>query len=189
MIRAFIAVPVPVDVTRAAETARARCSSIEKALRWVAPERIHLTLKFLGDVDMARVAAVNALLEDAASARPFALTAGGLGVFPSVKRPRVLWMGVTGETARLIDFARLIDARLADLGFEPEKRRFRAHLTLGRFKGKTDPKRLTDVLVSAAGNEGVAFTADRVILFQSELKPTGAVHTPLAAYPLTAGSV
>ena len=188
MIRAFIAVPVPVDVKRAAESARARCSDIQGSLRWVAPANIHLTLKFLGDVDMSRVAAVTALLADTVSVASFALASGGLGVFPSVKRPRVLWMGVAGETARFIDFARLLDARLADLGFAKERRPFRAHLTLGRFKGKTDPKRLAGVLLAAAGTDSVPFEADRVILFQSELKPTGAVHTPLAAYPLTAGS-
>ncbi len=188
MIRAFIAVPVPVDVIRAAEAARTRCSEMSGGLRWVASERIHLTLKFLGDVDMSRVAAVKTLLAGAVSAAPFALAVAGLGVFPSVKRPRVLWMGVTGETARLIDFAWRLDARLAALGFAQEKRPFRAHLTLGRFKKKTNPKRLADLLLAAAGTDSVAFVADRLILFQSELKPTGAVHTPLAAYPLTAGS-
>ena len=135
-----------------------------------------------------RVGAVSDLLENVAGAAgPFQLKAGGLGVFPTVKRPRVLWMGITGDTAPLIAFARNLDARLAGLGFAEETRPFRAHLTLGRFKAKTDARRLTQILLDAAEIEPAAFSADQVILFKSDLKPSGAVHTPLAAIPLTDG--
>lgn len=188
MIRAFIAVPMPPEVVRAATDMRTRCSKIRGAVRWVAPEKIHLTLKFLGDMDADRVAPVGkALAGVAAAAGAFRLAAGGLGVFPSVKRPRVLWMGIRGETAPLIVFARQLDDALTGLGFAAERRPFKAHLTLGRFTAKCDPRQLADTLLSAADADAVPFSAGRVILFQSELKPSGAVYTPLAAVPLTGG--
>ena len=188
VIRTFIAVPVPPDVVRAAAEARARCGHIRDAVRWVPPERIHITLKFLGDTETDRVAAASALLKRAAAATaPFRLVAGGLGVFPTVKRPRVLWMGITGDTAPLITFARQLDAELTSLGFAAERRPFKAHLTLGRFTAKSDPRRLVDTLLAAAGGAAAAFSAERVVLYQSELTPSGAVYTPLAAVSLTGG--
>lgn len=183
-IRTFIAVPVPETVRRAAADVRTRCAAIARDLRWVAAERIHLTLKFLGDVDPDQVAVIRRRLAETATAGPFRLAARGLGVFPTVKRPRVLWMGIAGDTAPLIAFARRLDAALADAGFPPEKRPFRAHLTLGRFKGRTDPRQVADLLVSAAP-ETVRFDADEMVFYQSDLTPSGAVHTPLAAFPLT----
>jgi len=187
-IRAFVALPVPAVVGRVAANARTLCTGIDGVVRWVAPERIHLTVKFLGDMDDGNVPAIHALLtETAAATGPFRLAVGGLGVFPSVKNPRVLWMGITGDTPALVDFARQLDTALTTLGFAAESRPFRAHLTLGRFKAKTDPQQLVDIMASGGEMTAASFLADRVVLYQSELKPSGAVYTPLTEVPLSGG--
>jgi 2'-5' RNA ligase len=180
-IRAFIAIPLPRDVKDRAREIQARLREAGLRLRWVKPQAMHLTLKFLGDIDRDRVPAIEqALAAAAASAGPLALAARGIGVFPTVKKPRVLWMGVSGETASLLAVHSRLADELALLGFQPEKRRFNAHLTLARAKGHLDPRRLVHCMETIGGLSAVPFTARRMVLYRSELKPDGAVYTELA---------
>jgi 2'-5' RNA ligase len=136
-IRAFIAISLPIKVARAL----GRVSQIlaeqvpPKSVRWVTPDRIHLTLRFLGNIDEAKVAAIATELDKvAAEHRAFTLYLDELGSFPNRKRPRVIWVGLEGEEDRLQTLRKAIDTGLIRLGWEPEDRPFRAHLTLGRVK-------------------------------------------------------
>lgn len=182
-IRAFIAAELPESVKKAAADAVAYLGRKGLRLRWVKPENMHLTLKFLGDTDPALVPELAAALGQSVSgAAPIALSAEGLGVFPNPARARVVWMGLSGETARLAALAGGLDSLLSDLGFEPETRPFAAHLTLGRSRDRVDGGLLARAMAQYAqsGRAPAAFTLDRLVLFKSDLRPQGPIYTRLA---------
>lgn len=182
LIRAFIAIPLPREVTDHARMLQQRLQVEGLRMRWVRPGAIHLTLKFLGDIDKSRVAQIGSAMEAAAGASgPLALAAKGIGVFPDIKKARVLWMGLAGETPRLFETRKRLEAQLALLGHKPERGRFSAHLTLARARGRLDPRTLVHCIETIGGLEGVPFAARQMVLYQSELKPDGAVYTALAA--------
>ncbi len=184
-IRAFIAMPLPREVIDQARELQQQLRQESLRMRWVRPAAIHLTLKFLGDIDPHRVGDIEKALETAASSTgPLALAVKGIGVFPTLKRVRVLWMGIAGETSLLLECHQNLDAQLAKMGFKPEKRRFNAHLTLARAKGRLDPHRLVRCLETIGGFEAVPFAGRQITLYQSDLKPDGAVYTRLASRDL-----
>ena len=188
-IRTFAAVELPDDVkrslARAADELRARRVP---GLRVVRPEGIHITLKFLGDIDPARVPAVaDALAAVADSHAPFRLAVGAPGAFPNPARPRVLWLGVAGE-ADAVDALRALqrdaDAALAAIGFPPEKQPFNPHLTIARMR-RHDAAAFT-ALSALSVPSGAAIPVNAVSLMQSNLNPGGAVYTRLRSVPLAA---
>ena len=137
MVRAFVAVDISEGARDALSEATARLQhQTPSAVRWVRPEGIHLTLKFLGDVDAGLVDRILGALEPTARGTgPFSLGLSGLGAFPSADSPRVVWVGLKGDLAPLGELQARIDRQLnADLGFAPEGRPFRPHLTLGRLR-------------------------------------------------------
>jgi 2'-5' RNA ligase len=105
------------------------------------------------------------------------LAAKGIGVFPDIRRPRVIWAGLSGQLEILQDIQRTLDGHLAGLGFAKETRGFKAHLTLGRVKGKIACDRLQATIVKLKEFESKSFVVNRIILFKSELRPSGAVYT------------
>lgn len=180
-IRTFIAIDLPDAVRQVMAECQEKLRRAGLGLRWVKPAGIHLTLKFLGDIEREVIAQIHGAMEQAArEAAPFVLKGDGLGVFPDFKRPRVLWMGLSGDMERLVDLQRNLDARLRGLGFAREKRAFKGHLTLGRVKGRLDGNQLRRALQRFEGFGTEAFTAEAVTLFQSDLRPSGAVYTHLA---------
>lgn len=145
-----------------------------------------MTLKFFGDIREGDVANISAVAEKAAAAvAKFELAIGGAGVFPDLNRPRVVWLGMDGDVARLMTFQRELERAFGEIGFPPEERPFRPHLTLGRIKS---PKGLIGLAEALEKGKTVAagrFTAAGLSLFQSSLTPRGAVYTRLAGYPFT----
>jgi len=179
-IRTFIAIELPEKIVAAISNIQESIRSYGFKVRWVRPQNIHLTLKFLGNVREAETEAIGrALLASANGFAPISMTAKGFGVFPGIKRPRVLWVGVGGQINELIQFQQSLDEELAGIGFPREKRAFKGHLTMGRVKAKIDPKRLLEALKEFAGFESEPFVADKMILFKSELQPAGAIYTKL----------
>lgn len=186
-IRTFIAIEMPEDVTAAVVEVQEGLRSYGIRLRWVKPENIHLTLKFLGDTNIDDIAKIKALtFESIASYGPLSLRVKGVGVFPGIKRPRVVWLGISGELEALFEIQKRLEMGLAGLGFAKENRPFKGHLTLGRVKGRVDPKKLGDALIAYQGFRSEAFNVDHIVFYQSELTPTGAVYTELAKAPLSA---
>ena len=110
---------------------------------------------------------------------PLNLAARGVGVFPGIKRPRVIWVGLGGQTQALFALQRKLEDNLAVIGFAKEKRPYKGHLTLGRFRQAVDPHTIHQVLQEHADLKSEDFTADRIILFQSDLKPAGPVYSEL----------
>lgn len=189
MIRAFVAVELPPVVTQELENVQRRLGKGVVA-RWVAPSSIHLTLKFLGEVNASRTAQIGGALEAACrSARPLDLCLQGAGCFPGPERPRVIWVGVGGAVADLGRLQRSLDDALAGLGFPAEARRFTPHLTLARIRDGADPGELRDLTLKlgALAVTPVRFRAEELALIRSELGPAGAAYTLLSAVRLRGG--
>ena len=185
-MRCFIAIDLPPTVRDALLEAQAalRVAAPRADVRWAARGQLHLTLKFLGAVADADVPRVSSALDVvAADTAPIALAAAGLGAFPSVRRPRVLWGGLTEGAAALAALAAAIDRAVAPLGFPSESRPFSAHLTIGRVRSPRGTGPLTGA-VSAGVRPFGSWTATAVVLYQSRLHPSGAVHTPVTTHPL-----
>jgi len=184
-IRAFLALDPPPEVLRKiAEIQGALRRDIQGALSWVRPEGIHLTLKFFGAIAAKDVSAVSEIFAgQAAGARPLNLEAKGLGVYPSTRRPRVLWLGIGGEVERMIALQQAIDQGLEAYGFPREERPFRAHLTLARIKSPRGLSGLDGALTAKGSESAGKFTATGLTLFKSELTPKGAIYTVLNHFP------
>ncbi len=182
-IRTFIAV----ELSDAAKAEAGRLiSSVAKmgilGVRPVRPHGIHLTLRFLGDVDCDAVSrAVSAIAAAAARSHPFDLSLGEVGAFPNTASARVLWVGVDGDTDSLGELRENVEAELSDLGFRRDRRRFNPHITLARLRdrvSRADRRRIVEV-ASDVGHARPHFRIEAVTLFQSTLHPEGSIHTPL----------
>ncbi|HHP7233316.1 MAG TPA: RNA 2',3'-cyclic phosphodiesterase [Desulfobacterales bacterium] len=184
-IRAFVAIKPPAGVVDQITALQKRMADGISGVRWVGSEGIHLTLKFLGDIDRDRVETVGRTLVDAvAGMTPFLLTVKGVGVFPSIQRPRVIWAGAAAEAHRLYALQQAVEEGLETVGFARERRRFRGHLTLGRVKGRLDSAALMNLLHREREFFIEPFPVAQITLYQSRLKPSGAEYTSLVQAPL-----
>jgi 2'-5' RNA ligase len=181
MLRVFVAVEIPGPVRSALGSVQDELRQGRVRARWVRPDNIHLTLKFLGAIPVGHVASIAGAMQATAAAHPrFGLSVAGIGVFPGLRRPRVLWAGIAGRAAPLANLHQDLDRRLAALGFPREGRPFRGHLTIARF-GVTPAAGLSAAVL--AGYRDAPFgdlEVRETVLFQSELKPDGPVYTALA---------
>ena len=185
-LRTFIAVPIPADILTRIREVQEAFAAYKFPVRWVRPESIHLTLKFLGEIaeaDLERV--YDAMAASLQIVRPLSLHAKGVGVFPTVKRPKVLWVGIGGELESLKKIQAELENNLEKIGFPKEKRPFNAHLTLGRVKGKIDSRKLAGAMREFSDFTTESFSAEEIVLFKSDLKPSGAVYTRLRTASLT----
>jgi len=183
-LRLFVALELPPDakdgILTVIEDLRAR--GIRAS--WSREGTLHLTLAFLGDTDEDDVDAVaGALATAAAGVPPFRWTVRGLGAFPSPRRPRVVWAGVEAPEA-LFDLKQRIDTELRPLGFKPDRRRFRPHITLGRIRREGDAPALGRHIASLDVPE-CTVPSNEVILMKSTLRKGGALHEALERFPLT----
>jgi 2'-5' RNA ligase len=184
-IRAFIAIELPTAVRQTVGRIQAHLRQTRLPFRWVRPENIHLTLKFLGDIPVIRVDAVHAAMMAASTVPPPELTVQGIGGFPNLRRPRVLWSGLGGQLDSLARIQQCLDDNLALIGFEKERHGFKGHLTLGRAKGRVDPDLLGAALQALPETESLGFVPVELALLKSDLRPTGAVYTRLAVSTLS----
>jgi len=183
-IRTFIAVPIPQAVKESITSLQGPLVRSQADIKWVRPDSIHITLKFLGDVESGRIPEVVRAIEPAVLAiRPFSVQIGGCGFFPNAKKPNVLWIGVSEGADALALLAQRIDDALSDIGFEREKRAFRSHLTIGRVRSTRHIEDAVSMLQSSPFDAGT-FEARTVNLMKSDLRPEGAVYTPLFTFNL-----
>ncbi|MCP4109934.1 MAG: RNA 2',3'-cyclic phosphodiesterase [Desulfobacteraceae bacterium] len=184
-MRTFIAFNLQEHIISHIRTVQNSMKSHEFKASWVRPENIHLTLKFLGNINEADVEKIGRKISDSASEySPISLAAKGVGVFPGIKRPRVIWIGLKGQTDILIELQKKLDENLEQIGFPRENRPFKAHLTLARIRGHIDSKKLLDAIKEIGDFESETFIAGNLTLFKSDLKPTGAVYTKLVSAKL-----
>lgn len=176
MPRLFVAVDIPADIKKRLVGLQ---TSIPTA-RWVKPEQLHITLRFIGDnVPAIRVKPIGAALAQVKAA-PFDVTLGGVGRFPpgNRKAPRVLWVGISRQPA-LHDLYRQIETAVCALGFEPDERGFSPHITLARLK-TFKPLQEADVFLDRhAAFDAGTFRVSRFVLYSSVLSPQGPTYTPL----------
>lgn len=184
MIRAFVGVLIEPAVTGEIAAARSRLEPKLPGIRWVGRDQLHFTLKFFGSIEESRSEPITRALETAvAPFSRFSILARGMGVFPDIRRPAVLWVGLEGPELRSL--ARAIEAALEAIGFSREKREFKPHLTIGRWKGLGGrPAPLRSELESWKDYEFGKSKVDEVVFFQSILKPEGAVYRPLSVIRL-----
>jgi len=185
-IRSFIAIELPDTIIALLNDLQQELKSLRLNVRWVRPENIHLTLKFLGDINPGDIECIDGAMADAAAEfAPFTLSVCGLGVFPGMKRPRVVWVGLGAEIQALLDLQQNLEARLAAVGFPKEKRWFKAHLTLGRIRQAVNPAKISQAIQNYSDLGNQKFAADRIILFKSDLKPSGAEYLQLKQVKLS----
>lgn len=189
MLRAFIATTPPPALQRTAAAIREVFQPLHLPWRWVRPEQIHLTLRFLGDVPEAQVPALaQALQRVAAGQTAFVLHARALGCFPHVSRPRVLWIGLEDAGQALVRLNARLTEELLPLGFAPEERPLRPHLTLARAQNRMAPRQFLEVLHTYHNRYFGEFPVSHLQLFQSQLQRGGAVYTLLHSAALPSSS-
>lgn len=173
-MRLFFALPLPEEVRRALAALR---RDVGKA-RWVPPAQMHLTMRFLGEVDEARAARVLELVEPASAAWPSVRIAlRGLGLFGSAERPRVLFAAID-PVEDVMRIARDLEARVRDAGLPPEERPFRAHVTLARIQ-RADRRALRRLLDEHQRFSSEPFDVPELVLYRSTLTHEGAIHEAL----------
>lgn len=189
VVRAFIAVDLSPEIEHSLEQVSAQLQQRLRGIpvRWVPPKNMHLTFKFLGDVSISNIDLLKEILQSEAEKHPqFEISVGELGAFPSIHRPRVIWIGVKSPPI-LGDIQHDIDQRTARLGYAPEERKFTPHLTLGRVvrnASSEDTHKIGEVLSAyAVGFLGAARIA-AIHLYRSDLSPQGAQYTRLFSAPL-----
>ena len=184
MIRAFIAVEIDSQTVRQISAAIADFKPSIPGIRWISPTNFHFTLKFLGDIEESRIGPVAQALEVALHPFPrFTINAKGLGVFPDLKRPRILWVGLEGKG--LAALASKVETALESLGFASEKREFKPHLTVGRWRQfDRSSRKLGEELEKWQGHEFGESAVSEVIFFRSELRREGAIYHPLKVVAL-----
>jgi 2'-5' RNA ligase len=162
-----------------------------QSIRWIAPESLHVTLQFLGDVPSEKIASIIEALRNVCVGIPtFSFDLVGLGVFPDARRPRIVWVGVHEPSGVLATLHQRVGQALSPLGFPPEERAFTPHLTIGRAMRHAAPADLRAVGEQITRKDvGLIETVpvEHIILMKSDLRPDGAIYTPQALLPLAAG--
>lgn len=180
MIRSFIAIELPTDTKNALGELLEGLKTYGPRVSWVKKENIHLTIKFLGNIHEQKIKQIKEIMEKATKDIPhFSLKPIRLGAFPDSKRPRVIWVGLSGEIALLEKFYVNLEKGLETLGFEREERKFKPHFTLGRVKKASHGERLAEAIAKYSNFSTPSFLVQDIVLFKSELHPQGAKYTAL----------
>jgi len=193
MIRTFVAIELDPTMLAALRQVQARLQRdpISRIGRWVAPDGIHLTLKFLGDVANDRVDEITqAIQRGCQSSTPFLISLTNPGFFPNARKLRVVWVGVGGDEQALLQLQVAVEHELNVIGFTPEGRGFQPHLTLARIRDQATTYEREEMAkrISAVQTDASASMLVReVSLIRSELQPSGAVHTNLSTVSLGKG--
>ena len=185
MLRAFLAIDLPSGLRPVLSRVQEELKKSGADVKWVSVGNIHITLKFFGQIPEAQVEAiVEAATRIAQTQAPFNLKVAGVGAFPTVTSPRVVWLGVGGDLATVGGFYRKLEEAFATMGFPPEGRAFAPHLTLGRVKSPRGRYDLTKCLGELKPVAAEPFQVSEIILYRSNLSPQGATYSPLKVISL-----
>jgi len=184
-VRSFIAIELPDELKSGLFQLQAQLKiGKQPPVKWVDPYSIHLTLKFLGNVAVDKISGITGAIEAAAQEiSPLHLEVSGLGAFPNLRRVQVVWVGLSGELARLGELQQRIESNLAPLGFAPESRPFKPHLTLARLREQAslDERQSFGELIAGIRFEAVyGFKVDSISLMRSQLTREGAIYSRLS---------
>jgi 2'-5' RNA ligase len=184
-MRLFVALEIPSVVRENLAALLESLRAVSPQTRWVRPENLHVTLKFIGEVPETKLAGIRGTLAGVCSEQPVALDFRGLGFFPNEKHPRVSWAGIVAS-ANLKTLAADIDGATEKLGIPPEQRPFSPHLTLARFEPPHLPEKLRAAIQENAGRDFGSLRTCRFHLIESKLKPSGAEYTTVESFPFAA---
>lgn len=193
MLRAFVALLLDDEARAAVAEEIERLRPLSRAVAWVPPRNLHLTLRFLGEQGEAAIgAAREALVEAAAPSRPFTLSLHGLGAFPGLERPRILWIGVARGALEARELQAAVEQALERRGFPREPRAWHPHLTIGRVLDERRWRReasleLRQAVARAGSRPFASMPIHALSLMRSDLSPSGARYSELAAVALGAG--
>ena len=180
MLRSFLAIELPEAILKRIGEVQRDLKSSRADVRWVSPQNINLTLKFFGNIEESKIDSIAKSIEEPArTTSPIGITVRGTGAFPGLKNPRVIWIGLLDEKNVLVSFQKQLDGELQKIGFQPEDRPFHPHLTLGRMRSNRGKDELVKGMEKYREEECGSFRAERIILFKSDLKPTGPIYTAL----------
>ena len=185
-IRSFLAFELPPEIRRIICDLSGELKKSSLDVRWVTATNIHLTLVFMGKVHMEDLEPINETVANVCRRyRPFNLSLKGAGVFGGRRNPRVLWVGVDGDIKRMSYFRDALQKRLRPFGIKEEKRKYKPHLTFGRFRKNTALNvRLEELLLTYRTLTSPVGTIGELSLYKSDLRPGGAVYTRINAWPL-----
>ncbi len=184
-MRLFLAIPIDKQILDALAGVVEKLRGSRGPVRWVRPEGMHLTLKFLGDTEPDRIEPlVQAITSGTRDIMPFPITVTGAGAYPNLRRPRVLWAGVVENSGTLKRLARNIEEEAEKLGWERESRTFSPHITIGRVKGNMNIARLTAAMKEIKDDHWGDQEVGELVLYSSELKPGGAVYERIHVFHL-----
>jgi len=185
-IRSFIAIDLPDSLRRRLEALVQDLRKSNAQVGWVRIEGIHLTLKFLGNVEPGLIEEIKPVLAGVAlQTPPISIEPAGCGAFPTIKSPRVVWVGLRGQIGPLAELVRRVELAMAPFGFRPEGRPFKPHITLGRVKGSRRLEALQQILFAHRDFTAEPFDAVEVVLYKSDLRPDGARYAPLLKAPFS----
>jgi RNA 2',3'-cyclic 3'-phosphodiesterase len=186
-IRAFIAIELPSEVKTFLGDMTSFLKKLGGDVKWVRPEGIHLTLKFLGNIPTELIEEIERAAQPVFSAQPvIGVGIKGLGAFPTLKRPRVIWAGCQDSKDRLPPLVAQLEDVLQPLGFAKEKRVFSPHLTLGRVRSNDRIADLVAAVKEKIDVTGPSFVADNAVLFESVLSPSGAQYSEIFRFGFSA---
>jgi 2'-5' RNA ligase len=188
-VRCFIAIELPDGVKRGLREFQAQLKAGSQApVKWVDPNNIHLTLKFLGNVVADRLDEIGrAMTQAVRGTSPFSLEVKELGVFPNPRRVQIVWVGVSGEVEKLSRLQQRLESGLEKLGFPPENRRFTPHLTLARLRDRATPQereKLGQLIAETEFEAAPSFTVNSVKLIKSQLTREGPIYSQLSSAAL-----
>jgi 2'-5' RNA ligase len=187
-VRAFVACEVPADVQRTIGDIIAKLGETSSdAVRWVRPEGVHVTLKFLGEVPQKKLPAIKMALQEAVVRHsPFNLELSNIGTFGGREGLRLMWVGIAGDVLRLEAMVRDVNLALSVVGFEPERRPFRPHLTLGRVRDTVPTRRRAEIEVDVGrvAVPEVEWRTSQITLMKSRLTTRGAEYDVISTFPL-----
>jgi len=186
-VRLFVAHDLPDQVHHAITELIARLQPKSRSPRWIKPENLHITLKFIGHVPNEKLSPIQTALSSIRVAQPVELHFRGMGFFPNEHHPRAFWCGIAASP-NLAELAANIDRALVPLGVEPETRPFTPHLTLARFKSDEGIREVVHTATDMKSTDFGATTETNFHLYESLLKSTGAQYNRLASFPFSGGS-
>ena len=186
VVRTFVAVLLDEGIRERISQVQERATKLASGVKWVPPANYHVTLKFLGDVRRDRLSRVQSAIDEVVRDLPaFDMKIGGMGVFPTPRRPRVIWIGIEEGREQLVELAKAVEDRLVAAGYEKEEKPFRSHITIGRVREGNKPvpglvEGLEEIDSSGLGVQRVASVA----VMQSVLQSGGPIYTPLSEHKL-----
>ena len=185
-IRSFLAFELPLEIKNIVARVSGELRQSTLNARWVKVDNIHLTVVFMGSIETEDIPAIaRGVQEVCQTYAPFDISLKGIGCFPNTRSPRVLWLGLDGDLEPLSEFRDALQGHLTGFGIKEEKRKFKPHLTLARFRKPKKMDAKEDQLLSKYEDISSAVCSlKELILFKSDLKPTGAVYTKVESWPL-----